>query len=307
MRVFVTGGTGLVGTRLVRRLVERGDHAVVLSRSAARAKAKLGPAVEVVEGDPMTAGPWRDAVAGCDAVVNLVGESVYARRWNAEFKKLLTESRTVSTRNVVTALRDRPTTPDSRAKVLVNASAIGYYGPHGDEELDENSPPGNDFLANLSAEWEREAFAALAVGVRVCTVRVGIVLDKEGGALAKMLTPFRWGVGGRLGTGRQWMSWIHWEDLVHLFLLPLDDDRASGAINGTAPNPETNAEFTRALGTVLRRPTWLPAPAWGLRLLLGEFAGSILNGQRVLPREALRLGYHFRHPTLDGALRQILN
>ncbi len=306
MRVFVTGGTGLVGTRLVRPLVERRDQAVVLTRSAARAANLFGPGVEIVQGDPMQIGPWMQTLASCDAVINLVGENVLARRWNADFKKLLTESRTLSTRHVVAALREQPITPTGQAKILVNASAIGYYGPHCDEELDENSPPANDFLGDLCAEWEREAFAALAFGVRVCTVRVGMVLDRDGGALARMLTPFRWGVGGRLGSGRQWMSWIHWEDLVNLFLLPLDNPRASGPFNGCAPGPVTNAEFTRVLGSLLHRPTWLPAPAWGLRLLLGEMADVIVTGQRVLPRAALQLGYSFRHPTLESALRNLL-
>jgi uncharacterized protein (TIGR01777 family) len=306
MRVFITGGTGLVGLRLVHRLLDRKDQPVVLTRSASRARGKLPPEVEIVEGDPMQTGPWMATCAACDAVINLVGENVLARRWNAAFKKLLIESRTLPTRHVVAALRDHPTTAAGQPRVLVNASAIGYYGPRGDEELDENTPPAHDFFGSLCAEWEKEAMAALAFGIRVCTVRVGIVLDKTGGALAKMLTPFRWGVGGRLGSGRQWMSWIHHDDLVGLFLLPLDNPRLSGALNGTAPNPVTNSEFTRTLGKVLHRPTWLPAPAWGLRLLLGEMANALVTGQRVLPRASLAQGFTFRYPTLEPALRAAL-
>lgn len=301
MRVFITGGTGLVGTRLVARLLARQDEPVVLTRDAGKAQKKLGPGVQVVAGDPMQPGPWQGICAGCDAVVNLVGENVTARRWNEAFKKLLIESRTVSTRHVVEALRN-----EGKARVLVNASAIGYYGPHGDKELDENTPPANDFFGRLCAAWEKEAFAALAFGVRVATVRVGMVLDRAGGALGKMLPMFRWGVGGRLGSGKQWMSWIHHDDLVGLFLLALDNERVTGALNGTAPNPVTNLEFTKTLGKVLNRPTWLPAPTWGLRLMLGEMAEVLVTGQRVVPRAALREGFAFQYPSLEPALRAVL-
>jgi uncharacterized protein (TIGR01777 family) len=307
MRVFITGGTGLVGSRLVPRLLERRDQPVVLTRSAARAQGKFPAGVEVVEGDPMKPGSWMEVCGKCDAVVNLVGENVAARRWNAAFKTLLTESRTISTRNVVTALRERAESDPARPRVLVNASAIGYYGPHGDEELDENTPPGSDFLARLCSEWEKEAFAALSTGVRVCTIRVGVVLDKGGGALGKLLPIFRWGLGGRVASGRQWMSWIHHDDLVGICLLALDNPRAAGPLNGTAPNPVPNAEFTRTLGKVLRRPTWFPAPAWGLKLLVGEFASAIVTGQRVVPKAALALGYAFQYPTLEPALRAVLS
>jgi uncharacterized protein (TIGR01777 family) len=306
MRIFVTGATGLVGRRIVRRLHERGDRAVILTRRAGHARELFGNNADLVEGDPMRPGAWMDAVADCDAVIHLAGENVFARRWNADFKKLLHESRILSTQHIVEALRRRPLRADGQAKALVNASAIGYYGPHGDEELTEDSAPGSDFLAQLCIEWEQAARAAESAGVRVAWVRVGVVLDKEGGALAKMLTPFRLGVGGPIAAGRQWMSWIHYADLVSLFLLPIDNAQARGALNGTAPNPVTNREFSKTLGRVLHRPSLVPTPALALRVFLGEAAAVVATGQRVLPKRALELGHSFQYPTLDAALAHIL-
>jgi uncharacterized protein (TIGR01777 family) len=306
MRIFLTGATGLIGRRIVRRLHERGDYPVILTRRPGYARELFGGNAEVVEGDPMRSGGWMDAVADSDAVLHLAGENVFARRWNAEFKKLLRDSRVLSTQHVVEALRRRPLRPDGQAKVLVNASAIGYYGPHGDEELTEDSSAGSDFLAQLCVEWEQAAQAAESAGVRVAWVRVGIVLDKEGGALAKLLTPFRLGVGGPVGSGRQWMSWIHYADLVSIFLLALDNAQARRALNGTAPNPVTNYEFSKTLGRVLHRPAVVPMPALALRIALGEAANLVTTGQRVLPKRALELGHSFQYPTLETALAQIL-
>jgi uncharacterized protein (TIGR01777 family) len=306
MRVFVTGGTGLIGTRLVRRLRERGDEVLALTRRPPAARALFGEGVEVVEGDPMQAGKWMDAVERCDAVINLAGENVFARRWKTKFKELLRDSRLRGTEHVVRALAKDPRRAGGEPKILVNASAIGYYGPHDDEELTEDSPPGSDFLADLCVDWEKAALEAKKDGLRVALVRVGIVLDRAGGALAKMLTPFKLFVGGKVGSGRQWMSWIHHEDMVGLFLLALDDPRASGSLNGTAPNPVTNKEFSKALGRALHRPAILPAPRLALRVVLGEVAHIIATGQRVLPNVPLRLGYSFKFPTLDGALTSIV-
>ncbi|MGL4555321.1 MAG: TIGR01777 family oxidoreductase, partial [Gemmataceae bacterium] len=334
--------TGLVGTRLVNALVARGDAPVVLTRNADAARKKFGDKVEVVAGDPMTAsspsgsgtdalmasdsglasrlpsapaatqnrparhaGSWADALAGCDGVINLVGQGIFDRRWSPEFKKILVESRTVTTRNVANALISSPNRPDGRPKVLVSASAIGYYGPHGDEELDEDSPPTRDFLGQLCIDWEKEAEAAASAGVRVAVVRVGVVLDKGGGALAKLLFPFYMGGGGPVGSGRQYMAWIHLDDLVKMFLWALDTPGVTGPLNGTAPEPVTNKAFGHALGKAMFRPSFLWTPGFALSLLLGEAAGIVLNGQRVLPRRAQRLGFTFDHPTLDGALAQI--
>ncbi len=306
MRVFVTGATGLVGRRLVRRLHGRGDQAVVLSRRAAHARDLFGNNAAVVEGDPMRQGDWMEAVADCDAVIHLAGENVFARRWNADFKKLLFGSRILSTQHVVEALRRQPMRADGQAKVLVNASAIGYYGPHGDEELSEDSPPGSDFLALLCIEWEEAARSAGSAGIRAAWVRVGVVLDKEGGALAKLLTPFRLFAGGPVGNGRQWMSWIHYGDLINLFLFAIDNAQVQGPLNGTAPNPVTNREFSKALGRVLHRPSFVWTPQLALRIVLGEVADIVATGQRVLPKRALDLGYSFQYPMLDAALAHIL-
>jgi uncharacterized protein (TIGR01777 family) len=306
MRIFITGGTGLIGQRLLRRLRERGDHAVILTRRYGHARQRFGPDTQLIEGDPMRSGAWMDAVGDCDAVVHLAGENVFGRRWNADYKKLLYDSRIVSTQNIVEALRRKPRRADGQAKVLVNASAIGYYGPRGDEELTEDSAPGADFLAKLCVDWEQAARAAESAGVRVAMVRVGVVLDKEGGALAKLLTPFKLGAGGPIASGRQWMSWIHYEDLVGLFLLALDNAEARGALNGTAPHPVTNRDFGKTLGRVLHRPSLLWTPGLALRVMVGEAAGLIVTGQRVLPKRALGLGYAFQYPTLEAALARIL-
>jgi uncharacterized protein (TIGR01777 family) len=306
MRVFITGGTGLIGRRLIPRLLERGDQPIILTRRRVRAQDLFGDAARIVEGDPMQSGDWMAAVGECDAVIHLAGENVFARRWNAAFKTLLHDSRIRSTQQVVEALRRKPSRSDGQVKVLVNASAIGYYSPRGDEALNEDSPPGSDFLARLCIEWEQAARGAESAGVRVAMIRVGIVLDERGGALAKLLTPFRLGVGGPVGSGRQWMSWIHHADLVGLFLLALDHPQARGPLNGTAPNPVINREFGQTLAGVLHRPSLVWTPGLALRVILGEAASLVVTGQRVLPERAAALGYSFQYPTLPSALTQIL-
>jgi len=306
MRVFVTGGTGLIGKRLVKRLRERGDHPVVLTRRASAAREMFGQDVEVVDGDPMQAGAWMDAVASCDGVIHLAGENIFNRRWNAAFKQLLVDSRIQSTAKIVQAITRSPRRADGSPKVLVNASAIGWYGVHGDEELDEDTPPGGDFMARLCVDWERAAREAEKAGVRVALVRVGIVLDREGGALAKMMTPFKLFAGGPIGFGRQYMSWIHHVDMVNLFLFGLDNSSAVGPLNGTAPHPITNKEFSKALGRALHRPAFFPTPPVMLRLALGEVARVVTTGQRVVPRKPLALGFSYRFPTIDEALTDIL-
>jgi uncharacterized protein len=303
MRVFVMGGTGLVGTRLIGKLRDRGDQVMLLTRRAAVARDKFGEGVTVVEGDPMTAGPWMDRVEECDGVINLVGEGVFNRRWNEEFKKLLYDSRVKSTDHVVQALVRKPRTNAGEPKVLVNASAIGYYGSRGDEELTEESTQGDDVLARLCVDWEKAARAAESDGVRVAVVRVGVVLDRTGGALKQMVTPFKMFIGGPIGSGKQWMSWIHHEDVVGIFLLGLDHAEARGPLNGTAPNPVTNKVFSKALGGALGRPSFMPTPKFGLRVMLGEVAGVVAGSQRVLPKKPLALGYAFRFPEVDAALR----
>jgi uncharacterized protein (TIGR01777 family) len=306
MRVFLTGATGLVGTRLVKRLVSRGDEAVVLTRRPTAARELFGPAVTAVEGDPVQPGEWMAKAVACDGAINLAGENLFARRWDPAFKQTLIDSRVKSTQNVAQALAGAPRRADGTSKVLVSASAIGIYGPHGDEELTEDSPPGSDFLSTLCVDWERATEAATAASIRTAIVRVGVVLDKNGGALAKLLTPFKLGVGGAVAGGKQWMSWIHHEDLGSLFLLALDDSRASGPLNGTAPNPVTNGDFSKALGRAMKRPAFVPTPGFALRLALGEVADVITRGQRVLPKRPLALGMRYQFPSIDAALADII-
>ncbi|MBI2805999.1 MAG: TIGR01777 family protein [Planctomycetes bacterium] len=311
MRVFLTGGTGLVGSLLVKRLTERGDHVDLLTRRPEAAKHLEGERCTIVAGDPVQPGPWMDVVASCDAVVNLAGEGIFNRRWGAEFKDLIRSSRVKSTENVVAALakpgaQGHASPQRQRPAALISGSAIGYYGPHGDEEITEESLAGNDFLASVCADWENAALAASAHGVRVVLLRTGIVLDRAG-PLAKMLTPFKMFVGGPLAGGRQFMSWIHNEDEVGLILHALDHAEIVGPLNATAPNALTNREFSRTLGKVLGRPSFLPTPGFALRVMLGEGAQIITTGQRVLPRRALGTGYAFKFPELETALRDILS
>jgi uncharacterized protein (TIGR01777 family) len=307
MRIFVAGGSGLVGTRLIRALSQRGDEVVLLTRRPEAVQETFGPSAQVVSGDPTQPGPWMESVDGCDAVVNLAGENLFARRWNEAFKQLLHDSRVRSTETIVQALARQPRTAAGAAKVLVNASAIGYYGPHGDEELTEESPAGDDFLARLCVDWEQAARKAEGHGVRVVLSRTGVVLDPEGGPLAMLLPIFKMGLGGPVASGNQWMSWIHYQDLVGIILLALDKVGAAGPINGTAPQPVTNRDFARALGGALGRPAFLPTPGFALQVRFGEVAEVLTTGQRVLPQRALALGYTFRFPDLPAALDNLLH
>lgn len=304
MRVFVTGGTGQIGSRLIAALLERGDQVVALSRNQAAAQAKLGPKAEIVLGDAAQPGAWRNALAGSDGVVNLVGESLFAKRWSASFKETLRASRIQSTRNLVEALAQA----EPRPRVLVSGSAIGLYGASGDEEKTEASPraPAGDFLADLCEEWESAARQAEPLGVRVVLVRTGVVLDRRAGALQKMLLPFRLCAGGPIGSGKQWVSWIHHADETGLILFALDNAGLAGPLNATAPNPVTNAQLGKALGQALGRPSFMPTPAFALRAMLGEVAQLVTEGQRVLPKKALEAGYVFRFPEIGPALKEIL-
>jgi uncharacterized protein (TIGR01777 family) len=293
MRVAVTGATGFLGRPLIQALQARGDQILALSRSRAAIPGAQAGYFEA--GQPLEPG----ALDGVDAVVHLAGEPV-AKRWTATYKDRLIRSRVEGTRTIAQALRG------THVRVLISASATGYYGPHGAEELDESSPSGADFLSGLCRAWEEAAQPARDAGVRVVHPRIGIVLHPEGGALAKMLTPFRMGVGGRLGSGEQYMSWIHRADLLSLFLFALDHDALRGPINGTAPQPVTNAEFTRALGRALHRPAVMAAPGFAIKLAMGEASDILLTGQRVLPKKGLAAGFSFAHPSLDGALADLL-
>jgi uncharacterized protein len=300
MRVTLTGATGQIGSRLVARLTDRGDEVTVLSRNPERARAAL-PGVQALPWDPMSGPAPVDALAGRDGVVHLAGENV-AQRWSADAKRRINDSREIGTRNLVAGLR----AAEPRPAVLVSASAVGYYGPHGDEPLDEDAPAGDDFLARVVVNWEREADAAAELGLRVVKVRTGVVLDRSGGALSKMLLPFQLGVGGPVAGGRQYLPWIHVDDVVGIFLQALDDATWQGPVNATAPEPVTNKSFSRALGRALHRPAVAPVPALAIRALYGEMSEVVTKGQRALPSRALQGGYRFRHPDLDEALSAAL-
>jgi uncharacterized protein (TIGR01777 family) len=301
MRVTLTGATGLIGTKLVRALRERGDDVTALSRSPQPAAAALG--VEAAAWDVMGGAPPAEALSGRDAVVHLAGEPV-AQRWTAAARRAIAESRAVGTRNLVAGLGALD--PSARPGVLVSASAVGYYGAHGDELVTEATPPGDDFLAGVCVAWEREADGAAELGLRVARIRTGVVLDKSGGALKTMLPPFRLGVGGPVAGGRQYMPWIHVDDLVALYLRALDDASWSGAYNGSAPGPVTNKDFSKALGRALHRPAVLPVPALALRLLYGDMAEVVTEGQRAVPERALAAGFTYTFADLDAALAAAL-
>ena len=300
MKVLITGGTGFVGTNLTHAFTGEGHQVTVLTRRI-REDRPLPAGASYLEGDPKVDGPWRDAIPDHEVIVNLAGSSIF-RRWTDKAKQSILESRLRTTQHLVQAL-DR-----SRGKnqVLVSASAVGYYGSREDEPLNEESAPGGGFLGTVAQEWEAAASKAEALGVRVVRTRFGIVLGREGGALKSMIPLFRWCLGSPLGSGKQWFSWIHEEDLSRIFLFVIANNEVSGPVNCTSPNPVRNREFTRALGKALGRPTFLPAvPGWLLKLVLGEFGSVLLEGQKVLPQRLQELGFHFHHADMEAALRDL--
>jgi uncharacterized protein (TIGR01777 family) len=301
MRVTISGATGLIGSALARRLLERGDDVVALGRDRARVAARL-PGARALSWDPMAGPPPAEAVDGVDAVVHLAGEAVADRRWSEGQKRRILESRVIGTRNLVAGLRAAGSPPP----VLVSGSAIGYYGDRADERLDEQSRPGDDFLAGVVRDWEAETVDAGRLGIRVALARTGIVLARDGGALPKLALPFRLFAGGPLGSGRQWMSWIHLDDEVGLLAHAVDHAEVGGPINLVAPEPARNAEMARAIGRALGRPSLMPAPALALRLALGERVDVLLASQRVRPAAAEASGYAFRYPDLQPALDDLL-
>jgi uncharacterized protein len=303
MKIAITGATGYIGRRLVRRLLDEGGNRVLAwSRRAAEARARLAPEVEVVEwAEPVAAPPPAGSLDGVDAVIHLAGEPV-GQRWSPQVKARIRESRVNVTRNLVAGIASARVRPP----VLVSMSAVGYYGPRGDEPLDESAAPGKDFLSELCRDWEAEAARAREAGARAVTARMGLVLGPRGGALARMLPFFKMFLGGPLGDGRQWMSWIHVDDALGILLHAVRTEALDGPVNATSPNPVRNAEFARTLGAVLGRPSGIPTPPAALRLLLGEFADMLLAGQRVLPRKAEAAGYRYRYPLIETALREIL-
>lgn len=300
MKVLLTGATGTVGTPLVRALLERGDEVTVLSRDPARARSTLGEVEAIAWPDPSASPPPVEAVSGQDAVVNLLGEAI-DQRWSDNVKRTIRASRVEGTRSLVDALR----AAEPRPSVLVSGSATGVYGPRGEERVDESAPPAvGDFLADVCVEWEAEAQRAEELGMRVAICRTGVVLSESGGALSKMLPPFKLGIGGPVAGGDQYVPWVHAADLVAILLFLLDDASASGPVNATAPEPVTNAELSKTLGRVLGRPAVAPVPGLALKLLYGEMASIVTTGARAVPKRLEELGYSFHEPDLEHALRR---
>ena len=301
MRILVTGATGLIGTKLVAELTHRGHKVAVTSRNPDRAKGKFEKSVEIFGWKPLVGVLPGEAMDGVDAVVNLMGEPI-DQRWTKRAKREIYESRVTGTRKLVEAIGEH----ESKPSILVNASAVGYYGPRSDEEIAEDAEPGDDFLSDLTSRWEQEALRAGDLSVRVVAVRTGIVLSPDGGALARMITPFKFGLGGPIASGRHYMSWIHIDDLISLFVEALEDDRYVGPVNATAPNPVTNREFSKKLGRALGRPALLRMPTLLLRIIYGEMSQIITTGARAVPKFASMLGLNFSWPDLGQALSDLV-
>lgn len=301
MTIIVTGGMGFIGNALVERLLQERHNVILLTRNPVKVQSR--PNLRMEKWDAKTIGPWEEVVHSADAVINLAGEIIAGKRWTKRQKEVILGSRVDATRVLVRAIEQASKKPS----LLVSASAVGYYGsvPLGD--VPESFPRGSDFLADVCGRWEEEALAAAKSGVRVVTPRLGVVLAHDGGALARMLLPFKLFVGGPFGDGKQWFPWIHRDDVVEGILFLLRSSTISGAVNFVAPEPLTMKEFSRRIGGILRRPSWAPVPSLALRILLGEMADMLLTGQRVIPKKLTDAGYVFRYPSLTEALREILS
>jgi uncharacterized protein len=301
MKIAIAGATGFVGSRLVEQLQAEGHLVTILTRNPQQASNRF-PQAQVVSYNPLKSGEWQASICGCDAVINLAGEPIAEKRWTSAQKRTILESRQIGTQKIVEAINLAAVKP----QVLINASAIGYYGTSETDKFDENSLAGSDFLAEVCTAWETAAQAVTTNGTRLVILRFGIVLGENGGALGKMLTPFSAFVGGPIGSGKQWFSWIHRDDVVKLIVAAINDPQMQGAYNATAPHPVTMAEFAHTLGTVMSRPSWLPVPNFAIEALLGEGAIVVLQGQQVIPTKTLDRGFDFTYPTLKPALESIL-
>jgi uncharacterized protein len=300
MKVAVTGATGFVGKRLIERLQAENHQVLILTRHLQAAK-KAFPQVEAIAYNPTESGDWQSAISSCDAVVNLAGEPLSEGRWTAQKKQEILNSRKVGTEKIVEAIAQA----NSKPQVLINTSAVGYYGTSETATFEENSPSGTDFLATVCQAWEAEAQKVSNYGTRLVILRFGIVLG-QGGALSKMIPPFQMFAGGPLGSGRQWVSWIHIDDLVNLIIYCLDRSEVAGVLNATSPNPVRMAEFCQALGEILNRPSWLPVPNIALDILLGEGAIVVLEGQKVLPNRTVSTGFNYTYEQLKPAMAKAI-
>ncbi len=305
MKIAIAGATGFVGSRLVERLQAERHQVLVLTRNPSAAQkvfpTSAFPNLEIIAYTPTESGSWQEAIAGCEGVVNLAGEPIAEGRWTAQRKQEILSSRQLGTQKIVEAIAKAHPKPS----VLVNASAIGYYGTSETATFDETSPPGNDFLAQVCQAWEAEANKVKDAGVRLVILRLGIVLG-QGGAIARMIAPFKLFAGGPIGTGRQWFSWIHRDDLVNLIIQALTRPEIEGILNATAPNPVRMAELAQTLGQVMNRPSWLPVPGFAIEVLLGDGAIVVLEGQQVLPQRPLDYSFEYQYSTVKQALEEIL-
>lgn len=301
MNIVLTGATGFIGRSLTEALIKRGDELMILTRSSAR-KISEHSNIRYVIWNPRDQTSVVKEIDGSDAVINLAGESIVGKRWTQGQKEKILQSRVSATQIIANSVKKA----SKRPHVLINASAVGYYGPHGNESLTEDAKAGNDFLADLCKAWEAHAVRVEDFDVRVVRLRIGIVLDKNGGALKLMLLPFKMFIGGWLGGGNQWMSWIVLEDLIRLIIFCLDNQAARGAINAVAPQAATNKAFSLVLAQVLKRPCLMPVPSFALKILMGEVSEMLLTGQRVIPKKAQELGFSFRYPEIRNALETIL-
>jgi len=299
MKILITGGTGFVGVQLTSRFIQDGDEVTILTRS--KKGPEKGPAgISYLQGDPTQKGAWQEAIKNHDAIINLAGASIFSR-WTEEHKKAIRESRVSTTQNIVEGIPSRP----QKKMTLFSTSAVGYYGFCGDEELIEDSPPGDDFLARIAVEWEGEALKAREKGARVVITRFGIVMGEKGGALSQMIPLFKKYMGGPIGGGKQWFSWVHIKDLAEAFVFLMKHPEISGPVNVCSPNPVRNRDLAKALGKALHRPSFIPAPGFMVKWVLGEFGSVILEGQRVIPRRLLENGFVFQHADIEKALKGI--
>ncbi len=302
MKIVIAGGSGFIGQALVARLIQENHQVILLTRKTDLRVANVSPNLQYQTWNAVDSGPWKHHLTWADAVINLCGESVIDRAWSPKRKIALHQSRIGTTRTLVQALEEvKP-----RPQILINASAIGFYGNTFDSEVIESHRKGRGFLADLSENWENEAVKAESLGIRVIRLRIGIVLEKSGGALAKMIPIFRLGLGGPLGSGKQWISWIHLKDLVNLILYALIHPNLSGAINAVTPNPVRMKDFSKSLGEMLHRPAFLPVPGFLLHLFLGQRASMLLEGQKVVPEKLLKIGFSYQYPQLNDALMETL-
>ena len=298
MKIFITGGSGFVGTHLVQDLLYRGHRVIAVGTSSAH-KNPPNENFRYISADTTLKGPWQDVLEDVDAIINLAGRNIF-KLWSDTYKNQIYNSRILTTRNLVEAV------PESKGIILCSTSGAGYYGNRADEVLMEDASPGSDFLAKVSIDWEKEAFLAEKKGVRVAAMRFGVVLDKNGGALAKMIPAFKSFAGGPLGSGLQWFPWIHMDDLISAINFILENDEIKGPVNFCAPNPIRNRDFGKALGNVLKRPSFMKVPLFMIRLVMGEMGTLLTNSQKVIPHKLLRHGFKFQHPDIDHALGDIL-